>query len=1118
LLNALQYANSAGTPTDGARVLTLSATDDNSNVSGNAQATVLVNTSVPAIAASSPLVSTDANADGVKGDQFTLSFSEMVDVSRVTLANLALSAGSYGTGASIAALNPVTIGSTSYARQFVVTAGTGATYTTGATLTMAAANVVDTGGATAAGNVVFTMSDIVAPGAMTPPSSISGNYINAAEKTAAATTPITAAFTFTGTDSKYARYYINGVELSSKLSTLASASATTDTLSLSASDLPATDGSYILTARLEDTAGNLGPVSTSKLFVLDTVLASNANSVVLLDSNSNGAGDAGETVTVVFNELVKLTSSSTGLPAAFGTGASAVAVGPTNGFSSTWKVTLGTSPSLTGGGTLLFKGVTDVAGNGSTDTAVSAGNLSVTAPTDVLSSPSILQMGSVTTDNVINLAERSASQSISLSLSGARTGDTVKLYMDGVLLGSKVISAAEASANAVSLSIAANAWGADGERVLSSTIERTGGTVQAAATKRFVSVAADGVHWSAASTNGGSNVLWFDPETLTVNVNVGQGSLASAGTNDYYASVGGSRAYAPTVGNQPLAVISVNGRLMLSMNGSNALRMTTPTANMPSANNSFYAAAASNSLTDQSIYRWLGGIGLPGFSAGTGFVMGQIGSSLYTGFFDPQGIQTANAVSNFVNQTVGFLGVQGSGGTQTGQPLVNSLVVNTVTRSPNILAKSDSRWVGYIGATLNGNEGYQGLIGDTIYITDTVSLAWRQEVDTYLAAKYITAGSIVASTSNGVLLSGISTNNVYDLSTSGVRTVIIDQILDLRASSAAGTGVKVLTSGSDWVATGSGDDTVYVKDLAFRYIDAGTGKDTLVLDSSYTAAGTIVLADFVSNSRGISGVSADDSRVNAAGYHKLMGFEKIDLSQSSAAQALSVAKTDVSQLADVDAANSTDTNAHTLGVVLGSNDSISTTGFASNTPVWGYYSFNATVYDQKWSDTNGQTGNSLETLILYARGTHFSSVTPTGFALVSGATSGNDTLTGTTGNDVLQGGQGNDSLTGGLGADIFRFAKGDLGADTVADFSKTLGDKVDLSGLLQGSAFNALSNLSTYLQLSTDGSGNAVLKVDTYGESNFASPAQTIVFANAASSGLTGVTLATLFDERVIVA
>jgi hypothetical protein len=830
--------------------------------------------------------------------------------------------------------------------------------------------------------------------------------------------------------------------------------------------------------------------------------------------------DAGETVTVVFNELVKLTSSSTGLPAAFGTGASAVAVGPTNGFSSTWKVTLGTSPSLSGGGALVFKGVTDVAGNGSTDTAVSAGNLSVTAPADVLSSPSILQMGSITTDNVINLAERGASQSISLSLSGARTGDTVKLYMDGVLLGSKVISASEASANAVSLSIAANAWGADGERVLSSTIERTGGTVQAAATKRFVSVSADGVHWSAASTNGGSNVLWFDPETLTVNVNVGQGSATTAGTNDYYASVGGSRAYAPAVGNQPLAVISANGRIMLSMSGSNNLRLKVPDAAVPNSNASFYVLSVGNSLTNSGGYRWLNAMGNPDFYGGPkGIVVGQTGGSVYTGFFGSTYMATGNAVSTFVNQSIGYLGTQGSSGAQVGQAIVNSSVVQTASfGSVNMLNKTDPNWVAYIGATINGAENYLGLIGDTIYITDTVSLAWRQEVDTYLAAKYNTAGSIVASTSNGVLLSGVSTNNVYDLSTSGVRTVIIDQILDLRASSAAGTGVKVLTSGSDWVATGSGDDTVYVKDLAFRYIDAGTGKDTLVLDSSYTAAGTIVLADFVSNSRGISGVSADDSRVNAAGYHKLMGLEKIDLSQSSAAQALSVAKTDVSQLADVDAANVTDTNAHTLGVVLGSNDSISTTGFASNTPVWGYYSFNATVYDQKWSDTNGQTGNSLETLILYARGTNFSGINPTGFTAVSGATSGNDTLTGTTGNDVLQGGQGNDSLTGGQGADIFRFAKGDLGTDTVADFSKTLGDKVDLSGILQGSAFNALSNLSSYLQLSTDGSGNAVLKVDTYGESNFASPAQTIVFANAASSGLTGVTLATLFDERVIVA
>jgi len=71
---------------------------------------------------------------------------------------------------------------------------------------------------------------------------------------------------------------------------------------------------------------------------------------------------------------------------------------------------------------------------------------------------------------------------------------------------------------------------------------------------------------------------------------------------------------------------------------------------------------------------------------------------------------------------------------------------------------------------------------------------------------------------------------------------------------------------------------------------------------------------------------------------------------------------------------------------------------------------------------------------------------------------------------------------------------------------------------LQGTGFNVLSNLATFLQLSTDGSGNAVLKVDPYGESNFTTPAQTVVFANAAASGLTSPSLATLFDERVFVA
>lgn len=68
--------------------------------------------------------------------------------------------------------------------------------------------------------------------------------------------------------------------------------------------------------------------------------------------------------------------------------------------------------------------------------------------------------------------------------------------------------------------------------------------------------------------------------------------------------------------------------------------------------------------------------------------------------------------------------------------------------------------------------------------------------------------------------------------------------------------------------------------------------------------------------------------------------------------------------------------------------------------------------------------------------------------LIGGA--GNDILVGGAGNDILVGGAGKDSLTGGTGADRFVFAPGDLGnvitnTDTILDFSRAEGDKIDLS-------------------------------------------------------------------------
>jgi Ca2+-binding RTX toxin-like protein len=81
---------------------------------------------------------------------------------------------------------------------------------------------------------------------------------------------------------------------------------------------------------------------------------------------------------------------------------------------------------------------------------------------------------------------------------------------------------------------------------------------------------------------------------------------------------------------------------------------------------------------------------------------------------------------------------------------------------------------------------------------------------------------------------------------------------------------------------------------------------------------------------------------------------------------------------------------------------------------------------------------------------------------------GNDSLDGKAGNDLLDGGAGRDQLTGGSGADRFRFATagafGTAQADRITDFSRSEGDRIELSrsafGLAAGASlsFQTVSN------------------------------------------------------------
>ncbi|WP_043808287.1 type I secretion C-terminal target domain-containing protein, partial [Aeromonas taiwanensis] len=128
--------------------------------------------------------------------------------------------------------------------------------------------------------------------------------------------------------------------------------------------------------------------------------------------------------------------------------------------------------------------------------------------------------------------------------------------------------------------------------------------------------------------------------------------------------------------------------------------------------------------------------------------------------------------------------------------------------------------------------------------------------------------------------------------------------------------------------------------------------------------------------------------------------------------------------------------------------------------------------------------------------------------------SGNDTLYGGTGNDVLSGGLGNDILVGGLGDDIL---KGDAGADTftwlkgdtetgkvakdyIVDFSKSEGDKLDLSDLLDSDGSKTESSLKSLLSVFQDNEG-VHLQVK---ESGAAPVTQEIVLMNHTFDTLTG--------------
>ncbi|TXG84730.1 MAG: calcium-binding protein [Sphingomonadales bacterium] len=114
-----------------------------------------------------------------------------------------------------------------------------------------------------------------------------------------------------------------------------------------------------------------------------------------------------------------------------------------------------------------------------------------------------------------------------------------------------------------------------------------------------------------------------------------------------------------------------------------------------------------------------------------------------------------------------------------------------------------------------------------------------------------------------------------------------------------------------------------------------------------------------------------------------------------------------------------------------------------------------------------------------------------------------DTLYGYNGNDVLYGGAGGDSLTGGAGADRFAWKVADIASytsDTITDYSKSGGDKLDISDLLDGAGYDPLTDaLSDFVRFTEVGS-NTMMNVDTTGSASFSTANEILIL-----SGVTNI-------------
>ena len=108
-----------------------------------------------------------------------------------------------------------------------------------------------------------------------------------------------------------------------------------------------------------------------------------------------------------------------------------------------------------------------------------------------------------------------------------------------------------------------------------------------------------------------------------------------------------------------------------------------------------------------------------------------------------------------------------------------------------------------------------------------------------------------------------------------------------------------------------------------------------------------------------------------------------------------------------------------------------------------------------------------------------------------------------------------DPFLGGSGADIFYFSQNIGSTQTVTNFTRSQGDKIDLHTLLNGYGCTS-ANASNFLSL-TQNATDAVLKIDLQGLANFSTPGHTFTMTGGwSNAGGLNDTLNNLLLDSVI--